>query len=60
LLIKPILGTLNLLAWIQTVSLWVSTPIMPSNMVTAPSQTLKERSTSAEKSTWPGVSIRLI
>ena len=60
LLMKPSLGTSNLLAYIHTVSLYVSTPIIPSKIVTAPSQTRRDLSTSAEKSTWPGVSMRLI
>ena len=60
LLINPNLGILYLLAYIQTVSLYVSTPCIASKTAIAPSQTLKLLSTSAVKSTCPGVSIRLI
>ena len=42
---------------IQTVSDWDSTPVRPSKTMTAPSKTLRERSTSAVKSICPGVSI---
>ena len=52
-------GTLYLLACRQTVSLWASTPFWPSNTHTAPSNTRRLRSTSAVKSTCPGVSMRL-
>lgn len=44
----------------HTVSLCGSTPATASKTATAPSRTRSERSTSSEKSTWPGVSIRLI
>ena len=60
LLTKPIRGTLYLLAWRHTVSLWGSTPPTAQNRATAPSNTRRLRSTSTVKSTWPGVSIRLI
>ena len=38
---------------------WGCTPSMAEIISTAPSSTLKARSTSAMKSGWPGVSIRL-
>jgi len=57
---KHILGTWYLLACLHTVSDWGSTPFLPSKTTTAPSSTLKDLSTSAVKSTWPGVSIILI
>ena len=60
LLTKHMRGTLYLSAWRQTVSVCGSTPPTPSNTATAPSRTRSERSTSAVKSTWPGVSIRLM
>ena len=60
LLTKQMRGTLYLLAWRQTVSVWGSTPATPSNTATAPSRTRSERSTSTVKSTWPGVSMMLI
>ena len=44
----------------QTVSLWASTPSTAEKMTTAPSSTRSDRSTSAVKSTWPGVSMMLI
>ena len=53
-------GTPYLLAWRHTVSDCASTPILPSNTVTAPSSTRSERSTSAVKSMCPGVSMILI
>ena len=53
-------GTPYLLAWRHTVSLWASTPILPSKTVTAPSSTRRLRSTSAVKSMCPGVSMMLI
>ena len=53
-------GTRCLLAWYQTVSLCTSTPPTAQKTPTAPSRTRRERSTSAVKSTWPGVSIMLI
>src|SRR5688500_19809598 len=55
---KQTRGTLYLVACRQTVSDCASTPSLPSNTATAPSSTRIERSTSAVKSTWPGVSIR--
>ena len=57
---KQIRGTPYLSAWRHTVSDCGSTPATPSNTATAPSSTRSERSTSTVKSTWPGVSIRLI
>ena len=57
---KAIRGTRYLSAWCQTVSLWASTPSRALNTTTPPSSTRRLRSTSAVKSTWPGVSIRLI
>ena len=56
---KPSLGTPYLSAWCQTVSLWGSTPPTAQNTATAPSRTRRLRSTSAVKSTWPGVSMML-
>ena len=53
-------GTLYLSAWRQTVSDWGCTPATASNTATAPSRTRSERSTSAVKSTWPGVSMMLM
>ena len=53
-------GTLYLLAWRHTVSVWGSTPATPSNTATAPSRTRSDRSTSTVKSTWPGVSMMLM
>ena len=53
-------GTLYLSAWRQTVSDWGWTPATASKTATAPSSTRSERSTSAVKSTWPGVSMMLI
>ena len=44
----------------HTASLCGSTPATASNTATAPSRTRSERSTSPEKSTCPGVSMRLI
>ena len=60
LLTKHIRGTLYLLAWRQTVSVWGSTPATASKTATAPSRTRSDRSTSTVKSTWPGVSMMLI
>src|SRR5665213_3933320 len=60
LLMKHKRGTLYLVACRHTVSDWASTPSLPSKTATAPSSTRMERSTSAVKSTWPGVSIRLM
>ncbi len=51
LLTKHIRGTLYLLAWRHTVSVWGSTPATASNTATAPSSTRNERSTSTVKST---------
>ena len=59
LLMKHIRGTRYRSAWRHTVSVWGSTPATPSNTATAPSRTLRDRSTSAVKSTWPGVSMML-
>ena len=58
LLTRASLGTAYLSACRQTVSLWASTPSRALNTTTAPSSTRRLRSTSAVKSTWPGVSIR--
>ena len=44
----------------HTVIVCGSTPATPSNTATAPSRTRSDRSTSAVKSTWPGVSINVI
>ena len=60
LLTKHIRGTEYLLAWRQTVIVCGSTPATPSNTATEPSSTRRERSTSAVKSTCPGVSMMLI
>ena len=60
LLTNAMRGTRYLSAWFQTVSLWGSTPPTAQNTATMPSITRSERSTSMVKSTWPGVSIRLI
>ena len=60
LLTKQIRGTRYLSAWRQTVSDCGSTPATESNTATAPSSTRSERSTSAVKSTWPGVSMMLM
>ncbi len=60
LLMYTILGTLYLSACLQTVSDWGSTPPTPHKIAIAPSRTLRERSTSAVKSTCPGVSMILI
>ena len=57
---KAMRGTLYLSAWRQTVSDWGCTPATASNTATAPSSTRSERSTSAVKSTWPGVSMMLM
>ena len=59
LLTNAILGTLYLLACLQTVSDCGSTPELPQKTTTAPSNTLRDLSTSIVKSTWPGVSIML-
>src|SRR6266699_6820655 len=60
LLTKHIRGTSYLFAWRHTVSDCGSTPATASKTTTPPSRTRRERSTSAVKSTWPGVSIMLI
>ena len=60
LLMNAMRGTLYLSAWRQTVSDWGWTPATASKTATAPSSTRSERSTSAVKSTWPGVSMMLI
>ena len=60
LLMKQSRGTWYLAACRQTVSLCASTPSTAEKMTTAPSRTRSERSTSAVKSTWPGVSMMLI
>ncbi len=57
---KPNRAILNLFPYIQTVSLYVSTPCIASKTAIAPSQTLNDLSTSAVKSTCPGVSIKFI
>ena len=57
---KQMRGTRYLSAWRQTVSDWGSTPDTASKTATAPSSTRSERSTSAVKSTWPGVSMMLM
>ena len=57
---KAIRGTPYLFAWRHTVSLCGCTPATPQNTAIAPSKTRRERSTSAVKSTCPGVSIMLI
>src|SRR5688572_30357209 len=53
-------GTSYLAAWRQTLADWGSTPPTPQKRATAPSRTRSDRSTSTVKSTWPGVSMRLI
>src|SRR3984957_3174736 len=60
LLMKQIRGTLYLFAWRHTVSDCGCTPCTESKHATAPSSTRSERSTSAVKSTWPGVSMMLM
>ena len=60
LLTKQRRGTLYLSAWRQTVSDCGSTPATASKTATDPSSTRNDRSTSAVKSTWPGVSMMLI
>ena len=59
LLTKQMRGTPYLSAWRHTVSDCGSTPATLSNTATAPSRTLRLRSTSMVKSTWPGVSMML-
>ena len=53
-------GTRYLSAWRQTVSDCGSTPPTAQKTATAPSRTRSERSTSAVKSTCPGVSMMLM
>ena len=60
LLTKHIRGTEYLFACRHTVIVCGSTPATPSKTATAPSRTRSERSTSAVKSTCPGVSMMLI
>ena len=60
LLTNAMRGTLYLVACRQTVSDCGCTPATPQNTATAPSSTRMERSTSAVKSTWPGVSMMLM
>ena len=60
LLTKQMRGTRYLSAWRQTVSDWGSTPETPSKTTIPPSRTRRERSTSAVKSMWPGVSMMLM
>ncbi len=60
LLTKQIRGTRYLSACRHTVSDCGSTPDTASNTAHAPSSTRSERSTSAVKSTWPGVSMMLM
>ena len=60
LFMKAMRGTLYLSAWRHTVSDCGCTPATASNTATAPSRTRSERSTSAVKSTWPGVSMMLM
>jgi hypothetical protein len=60
LLTKARRGTRYLSAWRQTVSDCGSTPATASKTAIAPSRTRRERSTSAVKSTCPGVSMMLI
>ena len=60
LLMKQMRGTLYLVAWRHTVSDCGCTPATASKQATAPSSTRSERSTSAVKSTWPGVSMMLM
>jgi hypothetical protein len=59
LLTNAIRGTPYRSACRHTDSLCGSTPATASKTATAPSSTRRERSTSSEKSTCPGVSIRL-
>ena len=60
LLMKQMRGTLYLSACRHTVSDCGCTPATASKTATAPSSTRRLRSTSAVKSTWPGVSMMLI
>ena len=57
---KAIFGTPNCSDWRHTVSDWGSTPETAQKTPTAPSSTLRQRSTSMVKSTCPGVSMRFI
>ena len=57
---KQMRGTSYLSACRQTVSDCGCTPATASKTTTAPSKILRLLSTSAVKSTWPGVSIMLI
>ena len=50
-------GTCLSFSIFQITCVWGSTPSTPDTTKTAPSKTLIALSTSAEKSTWPGVSI---
>ena len=59
LLTNAMRGTSYFLAWRQTVSDCGWTPATPQNTAIAPSSTRSERSTSAVKSTCPGVSMML-
>jgi hypothetical protein len=59
LLTKAMTGTSYFSAWRQTVSDCGSTPPTAQKRATAPSRTRRLRSTSAVKSTWPGVSMML-
>ena len=60
LLTKHIRGTLYRAACLHTVSDWGWTPATASKTTTPPSRIRRLRSTSAVKSTWPGVSMMLI
>ena len=60
LLMNTSRGTRYLSACRQTVSDWGSTPPTPQRSTTAPSRTLSDLSTSAVKSTCPGVSMMLM
>ncbi len=54
---NTILGIIYLFVCLQIISVCGSTPALASKTIIAPSNTLKLLSTSAVKSTWPGVSI---
>ena len=56
----PEASTIVMLGVSSTVIDWLCTPPTLQRTKTAPSSTRSERSTSTVKSTWPGVSIRLI
>ena len=60
LLTNAMRGTPYLSAWRHTVSDCGSTPPTAQNTAMAPSKTRRLRSTSAVKSTWPGVSMMLM